>query len=242
VPDHADTCRRTVRHDRGLAAARHADRGADRSPASDRCGSCRRARDAADATRPHRRVGHPLTRPAATPTPRGIPRTPSHVPGLRRAARDRRRRYCDACREHRFIDQAPQARERAAEVLTRLRAEGRDPRTAVRQASSAAPRTLRTKPLSATGSASDPTRRCSRRRSCRRSTTRGSVTWQRRPGCRSITARWSGSGSASRTRGTGMRFDGSPMVVIGQSGVWLVWLALAAISATARNVCGTLEW
>jgi hypothetical protein len=38
-----------------------------------------------------------------------------------------------------------------------------------------------------------------------------------------------------------MRFDGSPTVVIGQSGVWLVWLALAAISATARNVSGTLD-
>ncbi len=40
---------------------------------------------------------------------------------------DRRRRYCDDCRRRQFQDQAPQARERAAQVLAQLRAEQRDP-------------------------------------------------------------------------------------------------------------------
>jgi CRISPR-associated endonuclease Cas1 len=40
---------------------------------------------------------------------------------------DRRRRYCDKCRAHRFAAQAPAARQRAGEVLARLRAEQHDP-------------------------------------------------------------------------------------------------------------------
>ncbi|MGI8557669.1 MAG: CRISPR-associated endonuclease Cas1 [Solirubrobacteraceae bacterium] len=41
--------------------------------------------------------------------------------------RDGRRRYCDNCRGRRFQELAPRGRERAAEVLARLRAEQRDP-------------------------------------------------------------------------------------------------------------------
>ena len=40
---------------------------------------------------------------------------------------DRRRRYCDDCRAHRFADQGASAREKAGEVLAQLRAEQRDP-------------------------------------------------------------------------------------------------------------------
>lgn len=40
---------------------------------------------------------------------------------------DRRRRYCDECRRQRFVERGLLARERAAEVLARLRSEQQDP-------------------------------------------------------------------------------------------------------------------
>jgi hypothetical protein len=41
---------------------------------------------------------------------------------------DRRRRYCDACRRERFVEQGAEVgRENAAKVLTQLRAQGNDP-------------------------------------------------------------------------------------------------------------------
>jgi CRISPR-associated endonuclease Cas1 len=40
---------------------------------------------------------------------------------------DGRRRFCPECQEQRFLEQGPAARERASEVLARLRAEHRDP-------------------------------------------------------------------------------------------------------------------
>jgi CRISPR-associated endonuclease Cas1 len=40
---------------------------------------------------------------------------------------DGRLRYCEECREQRFLEQGPAARERAGEVLAQLRAEQRDP-------------------------------------------------------------------------------------------------------------------
>ena len=40
---------------------------------------------------------------------------------------DRRRRYCEECRTERLREQGPAARQRAGEVLARLRAEQRDP-------------------------------------------------------------------------------------------------------------------
>jgi CRISPR-associated endonuclease Cas1 len=77
-----------------------------------------RRRAAWDRRKPERKHRQPA---AATPALANACRNcGAHLP-------DRRRRYCDACRTHRWRQDATRGRESAGEVLARLRAEQRDP-------------------------------------------------------------------------------------------------------------------
>jgi CRISPR-associated protein Cas1 len=57
----------------------------------------------------------------------GFPALPATCRDCGAELADHRWRYCDECRDQRFADQAPRARETAATVLARLRSEQRDP-------------------------------------------------------------------------------------------------------------------